>query len=574
MKNYRDGGEAILEAFRALDIDYVVSSPGSEWAPMWEALSRQAVSGRQGPQYIQCWDETLALNIATGYTMMTGRAQAVLLHAGAGTLHGTLGLYGALRAEVPMIVLSGESITLGEDANRTVEPQWYAGVSVGGVDRLVAPLTKMAGQVRSAATLYRTIIRAGEIAVRTPKGPVHLDVPLEYMLEPWEPPADRRRVAKAPKQFALTEDIQRLAEALIAAKNPMIVVEHAGIDPAAFTALVALAEALAIPVIGAPGASCANFPTAHPMWLGVGSYGYLEYADLVVLIGARTPWYPPSKRYTSGRIVAIHDHPLKTWLVYQNTQVDEYLEGDIVETLVRLTKSIENAAFSGRVIVDRRKKWTAESAARTKALLAHQEQAKARDNLTVPAICAAINATMPRDTIYVEETITHAGPLRQHLALTRPLSFFRHNGGGLGQGIGIALGVKLAARRQPVVLFVGDGSFLYNPIIQAFGASKDHDLPILVIVLNNGGYRSMGDGHRLYYPDGAAANTGFQIGVKIDSPAFERLGDTFQFFGACAKTPAEFGVALDAALEALKSGRSAIINAMVLDGNGSNDRDH
>ena len=118
MKNQPDGGEAIVEAFRRLGVEYIVTSPGSEWSPVWEALTRQRVDARSGPQFIQCWHETLAVNIATGYTMMTGRPQAVLLHAAAGMLQGVLGLFAATRAEVPLVVLSGESVTLGEDDAR------------------------------------------------------------------------------------------------------------------------------------------------------------------------------------------------------------------------------------------------------------------------------------------------------------------------------------------------------------------------------------------------------------------------------------------------------------------------
>ena len=94
-----DGGEAILEAFRRLGIEYIISSPGSEWAPMWEALNRQRASGTAGPNYIQCWHELLATDIAACFTLMTGRPQAVLLHAASGVLHGSLGIYAANRAE-------------------------------------------------------------------------------------------------------------------------------------------------------------------------------------------------------------------------------------------------------------------------------------------------------------------------------------------------------------------------------------------------------------------------------------------------------------------------------------------
>ncbi len=198
----KDGGEAILEAIRRLGVEYVVTSPGSEWSPFWEAMSRQRIEGRNGPQFIQCWHETLALAIATGYTSVTGRMQAVLLHAGAGMMHGALSLAGATRGEMPMLVMSGESVTLGEDPDQPMEPQWYTGVSVGGADRLVSPLTKQSGRVHSAVTLYQSVVRAGELAQRAPKGVVHVDVPMEYMLQPWTPPPVMRDAPDAPRLVA------------------------------------------------------------------------------------------------------------------------------------------------------------------------------------------------------------------------------------------------------------------------------------------------------------------------------------------------------------------------------------
>ena len=74
--------------------------------------------------------------------------------------------------------------------------------------------------------------------------------------------------------------------------------------------------------------------------------------------------------------------------------------------------------------------------------------------------------------------------MRQHLPIRVPQSFFRGSG-GLGQGIGLALGVKLAAPERPVALIVGDGTFLYNPIVQALGRIQAARLPILIVVLNN-----------------------------------------------------------------------------------------
>jgi acetolactate synthase-1/2/3 large subunit len=169
---------------------------------------------------------------------------------------------------------------------------------------------------------------------------------------------------------------------------------------------------------------------------------------------------------------------------------------------------------------------------------------------------------MPADTIYMDETITHSPLLRQHLPQTVPQSFFRGSG-GLGQGIGTALGLKLAAPKRPVALLIGDGSFLYNPIVQALGASKRHALPIMIVILNNKKYEAMRKGHVHHYPDGASASKDLHYGVTIDGPDYEQLGSHFGFHGARVETLAELKGAIQAALSATKAGKTAILNVHV-----------
>ena len=228
MKNYLDGGEAILEAFRKLKIDYIMSSPGSEWSPVWEALARQKLENRPGPTFVESWHETLAVNMATGYTLMTGRPQAVLLHAGVGMLQGSMGIHGALQNEVPMVVMSGESQTLGEDPDLDIEAQWYGGLTIGGIERFVEPVAKWARAVTSPYTLYETVIRAGEMAQRVPKGPIYLNVALEHMLHDWTPPTGAREVPPAPILRPRAQDVDEVAGLLRNAKRPVIVAETSG----------------------------------------------------------------------------------------------------------------------------------------------------------------------------------------------------------------------------------------------------------------------------------------------------------------------------------------------------------
>ena len=568
MKNYVDGGEAILEAFRKLKIDYIMSSPGSEWSPVWEALVRQKLGNRQGPAYIDAWHETLAVNMATGYTLMTGRPQAVLVHAGVGLLQGSMGVHGALQSEVPMLVMSGESQTLGENPALDIEPQWYGGLSVGGIERFVENITKWARQVTSPYTLYESVIRAGEMAQRTPMGPIYLNVALEHMLHDWTPPADDRDVPFAPRLQAHPSEVEKVFGLLLAAKNPIVVAEQSGRDPAAFKALVELADLLAIPVTWGRVANFCNFPTDHPLYLGVANYGCLKDADLVLLVGGRAPWYPPHKRPTKGKIVAINDNQFKGHMIYQQLHADVYLEGDIAAALQSLAQAAcaemkaKNAKkIDAEAVNKRREHWTGEHAALVAGRKAEKAKARSGKAIDPVTLIGALDEVMPADTIYVDETITH-GPAVRQLPFTTPQSFFRGLG-GLGQGIGTALGVKLAARERPVALLVGDGGFLYNPVIQALGASKQHSLPILIVVFNNNGYMAMQKSHVHHYPHGAAESANLHYGSRLDGPDYAALGSHFGLYGERVEQPEKLKGALQTAMKKVQDGSTAILNVVV-----------
>jgi acetolactate synthase-1/2/3 large subunit len=481
---------------------------------------------------VESWHETLAVNMATGYTLMTGRPQAVLVHAGVGVLQGSMGIHGAMQNEIPMVVMSGESQTLGEDPALDIEQQWYGGLTVGGIERFVEPVAKWARAVTSPHTLYESVIRAGEMAQRVPKGPIYLNVALEHMLHDWTPPAAAREVPPAPTVRPRQEDVAEFA------------------------------ELLAIAVINGRVNAYANFPTNHPLYLGMGRYKALDQADLVLLVGARAPWYPPRRRPTSGKIVAIHDHPLKEHMVYQNLHADYYLEGDIAESLTLLIAAAKSAKIDAAAVSARRQRWTREHDSYVAELRAEREKAQNGSAIDPLSLMGALGEVMPADTIYVDETITHSPLIRQHLPQTTPQSFFRGSG-GLGQGIGTALGIKLAAPKRPVALLVGDGSLLYNPIIQALGASKRHELPIIIVVLNNKKYEAMRKGHVHHYPDGASASKDLHYGVTIDGPDYEELGSHFGFHGQRVENRVELEGALQSALAATKGGKTAILNVMV-----------
>ena len=477
MKNYHDGGEAILEAFRNLNIDYVISSPGSEWPSFWEAMARQKQSGAAGPTYLDCGHETIAVTMAAAYTHITGRMQAVLLHAGAGLLQGSMAIGAARAMETPMLVMSGESAGYGE-AEFDPGSQWYRNLSiVGGPQRLLEPVVKWALQAPSPETLYQSVVRVGEVAQRTPRGPTYIGVSMETMLHEWLRPEQLRKVPQAPKLQPTSADIEKIAALLANAKCPVISVENAGPDQKAFDALVELAELLAIPVVESPGAFFANFPKSHDLYLGANITPLLAETDLALLVESRSPWYPPSNAPKNATIVALGKNPLKAHMVYQVMEAGHYLEGDVAITLELLVQALRKLDYDTAMVAKRRARWQAEHVKWRERLIAAEQKAADAGSITVPLVAKTLRERMPADTIYVDETIVHAAAIREHTIWNDPFGFFRAPS-GLGQGLGYALGVKLALPERTVVMTIGDGSFMYNPVVPAIAFADEHKLPL------------------------------------------------------------------------------------------------
>ena len=238
------------------------------------------------------------------------------------------------------------------------------------------------------------------------------------------------------------------------------------------------------------------------------------------------------------------------------------LEGEIAASLQLLVKAARAEGISAARYADRRDRWRGEHHRIVTAQLAAEAKAKGADKIEPLALVGALREAMPSDAIYVEETITHSGLLQQHLPWSQPQSFFRP-GGGLGQGLGTALGVKLGAPERPVAALIGDGSFLYNPVVQALGAAKGSGLPILIVVFNNGQYRAMQTGHLHHYPDGVAKDADIWHGVTIDGPDYAELGKPFGFHGQKVEKPAELAGAIRAAMRAVQDGKTAILNVLL-----------
>src|SRR5712691_11490227 len=144
------GAETFLRVLGQMGVERIFASPGSEWSPVWEALAEPGVE--RMPLYMSTRHEEVAVGMASGYAKSTGKLPAVMIHTTVGSLHATMAMRGALHEQVPMVVLTGESIGFGEDEGPDVGGQWIGHLAdIGGPARLVEPCVKWSFGVNTKA---------------------------------------------------------------------------------------------------------------------------------------------------------------------------------------------------------------------------------------------------------------------------------------------------------------------------------------------------------------------------------------------------------------------------------------
>ncbi|MGW2292109.1 thiamine pyrophosphate-dependent enzyme [Streptomyces phaeochromogenes] len=557
-----DGGDALVTAFNAVGADYLFCSSGSEWAPVWESLARRHRDGLPCPQYLDLTHETVAVGMATGYGLVKRRPQGVLLHAAPGLLQGSMAVHGALLAGVPMVVSSSESTTYGDGPGQDPGGQWYRNLSiVGGPHQIAQPFTKWSNEAASVHTLPTMVARAAELAWRAPAGPAYLNVPLEILLEDWDGREAKPIVAPG-STHSSPEEVDPVAQLIREARNPVIVTETAGREAGGFEALVAFAEAWNIPVVEPDSAVCGNFPRTHRLHAGSDIGPWMDEADLILLVNCRAPFYPPSRRPSKAQIVVIDEVPQRPHVVYQVLFADRYLEGNVANTLRQLAKRAKD--LDEGAVALRRAAQHERHAAEQAAIAAAETKAADAQGIDPVRVAATLRELLDgKDGIVVDETITHSRVVRRHVRIDAPDSYF-YVQGGLGQGIAVALGVKLAVQERPVVLTIGDGAFAYNPVIQSYDASRAYELPLLILVFNNRVYKSMNLNHRRFYPEGAAAETGEWLGTDLHRlPRLAGFAEPFGMHTETVDTTDALMPALERALKAVTEGTTAVVDVLV-----------
>ena len=554
----RSGAEIFLQMLAAMDVDHIFASPGSEWAPVWEHLANPSLSSRL--RYLSSRHEEVAVGMASGFAKTTGRFAAVMIHTTVGALHAAMALRGALHERVPMVVFAGESVAFGEDLGPDPGPQWLRNLAdVGGPARLLERCAKWSFALNAKALLPSTIQRACQIAMAPPRGPVLISLPMEFLFEDFGGYVPLPAAIPLPSA-ADSGGIEELAKMLSTAKLPVIVSESAGRSTVAVKRLVELAELIGAPVVETRSPGCVNFPRTHPLHGGFDPLEALKESDLVFLVSTVAPWHPSSASPKAGaKVVVLDEEPLRTELPHLGYRVDLCLTGCVEKSLDLLIQRLTVIGAPASSL--RGEHWTREHEERSQAWRRDALARKDCKPIDTRWVAFELNRLMPEDTIVVEETITHRPAILRCMNRLKAGSAFNGSVGGLGTGLGTALGIKVANPKSPVVALIGDGTLHYNPALAAFGFAQEHQAPILIVVFNNYGYLSQKMGIPEYNPDGWAVKSNTFVGTSITpSPDYAAIVRAFDGYGETIEESTHVGPALERGLKAIASGQLALLD--------------
>jgi len=554
---------AFVEALIASGVELVTGSPGSEWVAVLDALAAAREENPQAPRYINCRHETVAVALAYGYARFTGKVPAVLLHSAVGPLHSAMAIRAAYHGKAPMLLLCGDAVTSDvEGADETAGGWiWLSRLADNQSSATVAgDYVKWNTQATTVPALVDAVSRGCAIARELPQGPAFAGVPCSLLLG--EMPASVNTPAPYTIPPTPVPDLSEIASALAGARQPIIITEYAGRTLAGVDALIEIAETLGAAVYDGVDPLYVNFPFDHPHYQGLRPDAKLGAADVILCAGVTTPWFPPAAHVPpETQVIMIDDDIDKTRLPYWNYRIQTRVPGDIERNLTALATAVKQAVATEPQSEARAARRQALAAAHRELAGGWQKEAAdaGESKLTPVNFIAALRELLPPETLIVDESITQSNLVRRTLG--RPGNYVKVGSGGLGIGFGYAIGAKLAQPERPLVFFVGDGTFTYNPVLAALGACAEYGLPMITIVMDNGGYAAIRGAYRRYRPDGWAVSHNQYPGADFTpQPDYAALAAGFDASGHRVSRPGETAAAVKLALAQLNAGRSSIID--------------
>jgi acetolactate synthase-1/2/3 large subunit len=390
---------------------------------------------------------------------------------------------------------------------------------------------------------------------------VYLALPREIAFLPTTgerfPTAQQLGIARAPAPDP--DALRDLAERLVAARNPAIVIQRSGRNPATVPALVRLAEFLGAPVGEAAARTYQCFPMNHPLYQSINLD--LTKSDVVLVIESDVPWIPGPQQPTRDAFVAVVDiDPIKAHIGTLEFSANMRLIADTEIALRELLRLVEQrAGKSDRgCFAERAERWARVSRERYEKNRKAAQAAAGQSPISPLWLSYQIGEAMDDNCIMLDETLM-LSPLPPYLRFAEPATYFRNPGSGGGWCAGAALGAKLGRSDRDVVAVSGDGFYMYSVANAAIASAVRYRAPFLSIIYQNRSYSTGTRATAQFYPEGFAVRGGLEAGYFDPPIDFAKEAEAAGAYGENVSDPAQVGPALKRGLQQIRNGTPAVI---------------
>jgi acetolactate synthase-1/2/3 large subunit len=555
--NSESAGRRLLRHLFERGIDKVYVTAGSDFAPFVQAYAQ----GAEGlPEPVLCLEENVAIGMAHGRALATGRPQVVMVHVTVGTAKALCGLMNAAHDHTPLLLLAGRNplTERGRLGSRSMYIHWSQEMfDQGG---MVREFVKWDYELRDASQVEDALDRALAISLAEPRGPVYMTLPRETLSSEAPAPPAQRTLAVPSTLAPNADDVARLAELVAKASCPVLLASDVGLRADDRAAMQAFAESAGVGVIEANRALTSNLDPAHHRHLGYDVALALKHADLLLVCGAVAPWIPDLQQPRADCTIAhLGTDPLFTRVPFRAFPAAMHVPCvyRAVFDAVRPAVSVRSDAGA---LVQRSRRLDELRAARIHAVAAKRDAALTASKITKAVASAALSEAMPDDAIVVNEYWVD-----RDLVDTRAHGsyFYQSPAGGLGWGVPAALGVKSAAPGRPVVAAAGDGAYVFANPAACHHAASSQRLPVLFAVYNNGRWGAVESSAQQVYPELKAGQaTALPLSGLGELPDFAAYARASGGHGETVSDARELVPALQRCFAAMAQGRHALIDIL------------
>ena len=565
----------LLDGLLEIGIDYVFSNLGTDHVTLIEEWAAAEADGRPAPTPILCPHENVAVHMAGGYALATGRGQAVLVHVDAGTANSSMAMHNLFRARLPVMLMAGKApFTSHGELPGSRDNYVHFVQDPFDIASLVRPYVKWDYNLPSGVVAKEALRRGHAVMQSEPAGPVYMTLPREVLAAKWDEPAVASFPAASFGPIRLggldRETADTIAQRIMAAENPIAITSYLGRNPAAVGALDDLARSCGIRVVEFSPVHL-SIPRDSPCFDGFDPVSAMANVDLGLLLDVDVPFLPTAApRAQEIAWIQIDVDPLKKDFPMWPFGADLRIAADCALALRQIVEAVRHRSTPAWVAAVRNRiaGWEDRSAARRRRSEAAALRPGEIDAISVDFLAAALNRRLSSKDVLVNEAIRNTGAILNQIDRTEPGSYVGLAGGGLGFSGGMALGIKLARPEARVVQVIGDGGFHFSTPDAVYAVAQQYGLPILTIVLDNGGWQAVKEAVLRVHPGGRAAQTNSFLS-RLRSPEqghvrrFEDVARAFGAHGESVDRPEELSAALDRCFAALASGRAAVLTARV-----------